>query len=237
MERALKLLQIAAIAIAISTPWIYFIGYTYDWGYLSSFEIDTQIFFKAPQEYFGIAYVVIIGHILKLFSFVTEGPTWAAISVFGICAVICFSMFYWAETSRFWIKVFYKASKFVASNRGKVSVRFFESVLVRTYWTISIPVISVGVVAILILLLALPWLVGFSKGQQDAMKVREDWKKDTCVNKNKMVGCIQLIEGDKPIAVGKMVATSDKFIALFDGRSVQIYSLDKIHLKTILSEK
>lgn len=237
MERALKLLQIAAIAIAMSTPWIYFIGYTYEWGYLSSFEIDTQLFFKAPQEYFGIAYVVIIGHILKLFSFVTEGPFWVAILAFGIGAVICFSMLYWAETSRFWIKIFDKTSNLVARNRGKVSVRFFESVLVRTYLAIAIPVTAVGVIAILFLFLALPWLVGFNKGQQEAMKVKEDWKKDTCVNKNKMVGCIQLIEGNKPIAVGKMVATSDKFIALFDGKSVQIYSLDKIHLKTVLAEK
>jgi len=92
VERTLKRLQIVALAIAILAPWIYFIGYTYEWGYLSSFEIDTQLFFKAPQEYFGLAYVVIIELILKLLSFVTDGQIWVVILAFGIAAVICFSI-------------------------------------------------------------------------------------------------------------------------------------------------
>jgi len=226
-----------AIAVAILAPWIYFIGYTYEWGYLSSFEIDTQIFFKAPQEYFGLAYVVIIELILKLFKFVTDDSILVVILVFGIVAVICFSLLYWAETSHFWTRMFFRASNFVARNRGKVSARFFESVLVRFYIAITIPALAVGVVAILILFLALPWLIGFGKGQQDAMKVSGGWKKGTCINKNEMAGCVQLFEASKPIAVGKMIATSDKFVALYDGKSVQIYSLDKMHIKTVLSGK
>jgi hypothetical protein len=47
-------------------------------------------------------------------------------------------------------------------------------------------------------------------------------------------GRSQLIEEDRTVAAGKLVAISDKYIAIFDGGSILIYSLRNRAVKSTL---
>lgn len=234
MERTFKLLQITALIVALFAPWIYFVGYTYDWGYLESFAIERQMFFKAPQEYFGIAYVVFLNIATKLIGAISSDFFVFIFSSLAIVIVIFSAVLYWARRKKLWAKFYLCYSNWEWSKRGKITKRFVNTVAIPSYLVSASPLLILAGGAYLLLLFITPPLIGYSKGQEEAKKVKESWHPEICAAKNKMVGCTQLIEEERTVAAGKLVAISDKYVAIFDGDSILIYSLRNRAVKSTL---
>lgn len=237
MERFLKNLQITALVVALLAPWIYFVGYAYDWGYLNSFSIEHEMFFKSPQEYFGLAYVVFIEIATKIIGAVPNELVVVVCLFIATFAIVVLAIGYWVHRSKSWSRFYLWCSNWLLRKRGIITLRFVRTVAAPAYLISAFPLLLVGGAAYLLLLFISPGVIGYSKGQEDANKLKEGWHPDTCTTENIKIGCTQLFEAGKVVAVGKLVAISDKFAAIFDGNSVQIYSLHNRDMKTILKLK
>lgn len=236
MDRLYKYLQITALVVALLAPWIYFVGYAYDWGYLDSFAIEHQMFFKAPQEYLGIAYVVFIEVLAKLISAIPDGLVAIVFLAIAILAVVFFALKYWGHRYKLWPRFYHRFSNWLLRRRGIITSRFFTSVAAPAYLVSSLPVLVMAGFLYLFILVITPGLIGYSQGQEAAKKLKKDWRAETCSPKNMMLGCTQILVSGKVIASGKLVVASEKNIAIFDGSSVQIYSLRNRDIKTVLTK-
>lgn len=234
MDRINRILQMAALTIALVAPWIYFVGYAHDWGYLDSFSIERQLFFKAPQEYFGIAYEVFLLFITNALSAISEELLILIFASIAIVIVSILSLIYWAKSKKLGQRIFHTSSSMSWSMQGKVTRRFLTSVATLGYLLSSIPVLLVGVVFYTILFVLLPPLVGYSKGLDRAKEVRESWNANVCKVNGPLVGCTQILENNKPIASGILIAASERSAAIYDGKVVLVYSLRNRDLRTIL---
>lgn len=233
VERTLKFLQITAIVIALLAPWIYFVGYAYDWGYLDSFAIERQMFFKAPQKYFGLAYVVFVEVAGKLINAIPDGLITLVCLAISIAVIVVHVIKYWVHRAKLWPKLYMRYSNWAWRKRGIITSRFVGSLLSAYFVSVFFVIIPVGF-AYIFLLFVLPALIGYSNGQKDAKKLKKDWHPVICTAKSTMVGCTQLLEASQVIVIGKLVAASEKYVAIFDGSSVQIYSLRNRDIKTVL---
>lgn len=234
MERAYRILQIMALVVALVAPLLFLVGYAYDWGFLDSFTIEHQMFFKAPQEYFGIAFVVIFLGVVEAFVAIAGQITIFVIAILML-AVFVFALRFWLRRPRQWSRFYLRFSNMRERITRKLNLRLVESAA-TAYLFSALPVLIFAGGSYLLVLIFLPGMVGYNKGQEAAKKIKGEWKADTCTSKTKMVGCAQVLVGSKVIAVGKLIVASEKHAAIFDGNSVVIYSLSNRDIKTTLPE-
>lgn len=234
VERIYKFLQITALVVALFAPWIYFVGYAYDWGYLDSFAIERQMFFKAPQEYFGLAYQVFLLVITEIFKLISEEVLVIAFASIVFVVVVALTAVYFFYRMKFWPKYFLRSSNLAWRMRGFVTKRFMTTVAVPGYLFSSIPVMLFAIGIYITLCFLLPPLIGYSNGQKEARKIQETWHTKKCTLQAPIVGCTQVLEEEKVIASGRLIVASDKFAALYDGSAVQMYSLRNRDIKTVL---
>ncbi len=207
-------------------------GYAYDWGYLESFSINNQMFFRAPQEYFGLAFVVFIEVITKIINAIPDGLILLIFLTITVSAIIFFSFIYWLRQTKKWPRIYLRLSNWKWRNRGKVTMTFVNIVATPAYLISTIPIMMLAGLAYLFLIILLPAQIGFSAGKENAEELKRNWHPDKCTVANLTDGCTQIIESGNPIAAGILIAASDKLIALFDGSSVQIYTLNNRDIKT-----
>lgn len=232
LERISKLLQAIALVLALLAPWVYFVGYAQDLGYLDSFKIESQMFFKAPQEYFGIAYVVILDAVATVLVSVPPKALYVLISV----SVAIFVILYLVHKYHLWPKIYLWLTGFLWRRRGIVGKPFLKS-FVPAYFLVSVPVLLWAAIAYLMLFLIIPPWIGYSNGQKEAKRIQQEWQSDSCALVHPKVGCTQIMEGKKAIASGKLIAASDKFAAIYDGATTRIYSLRNRDIRTVLLQK
>ncbi|MFZ2161343.1 MAG: hypothetical protein WAW02_03915 [Sideroxyarcus sp.] len=234
MERVYRTLQIMALVVALVAPPLFLVGYAYDWGFLDSFAIEHQMFIRAPQEYLGIALIVIFLGVVDAFVALGVHITAVVIAIVMI-AVFAFTLRFWLwqpkQRSRFYLRF----SNMRERITRKLNLRLVESVA-SVYLFSALPVLIFTVIVYLVVLIFSPGLIGYKKGQEAAKKFRDDWKAETCAPKTTMADCTQVLEGSKVIAAGKLIVASEKHAAIFDGNSVNIYSLNNRDIKTTLSE-
>ncbi len=234
MERLYKYLQITVLVVALLAPSIYSVGYAYDWGYLDGFAIEHPLFFKVPQEYLGLAVVVIVVLFAKILGTIFVEHIGVVSIAIAMLAVLTFALRYLIHHPKLWSKFYLRYSNWRELIRGKIRIRIFES-LASAYLVSTLPVLFTAGIAYLFLLVISPGLIGYGKGQEAAKKFKDEWRSETCMPKNKMLGCTQILDAGKVIATGKLVVASEKYVAIYDGSSVQIYTLRNRDVKTILS--
>jgi hypothetical protein len=225
------------VKVALASPLIFGIGFAYDWGYLDSFAIEHQMFFKAPQEYFGIAFVVIFLGIAKAFGTLAEEEREILVIavVLVVMAVLVFAVRFWWLHPRVRSRFYLRFSNMRERLIGRANPRLVES-LASAYLFSALPVLIVAGLGYLSILFFLPGLVGYNKGQEAAKRLKKEWRADACLPKAKLTGCTQILERNKVVAVGKLVVASENHAAIFDGDTVQIYSLRNRDIKTALFE-
>ncbi len=233
MERTHKLLQITALVVALLAPPIFFIGYAYDWGYLDSFGLEHQMFSKAPQEYLGYAIVVIFLIAANIFGFVFVENGIITIFVLITVAAIVFTVRSLAHHQRYWSRIYLRWSNWLDRIRQRTNIRLVETVA-STYLLTVLPVLILAGVIYLALLVVSPGLMGYGKGQEEAKRIKNKWRPEICLPKNIMAGCTQILEASKVVAQGVLIVASENQVAIFDGSSVQIYSLRNRDIKTVL---
>jgi len=182
VERTYKLLQITALVVALLAPPIFFIGYAYDWGYLDSFSIKHQMFFKTPQEYFGLAIVVTFLVLANLFRFIFIENASVAIFAPVIVAIIAFSHWYLVRRPKLWSRIYLSWSNWRERIHRKISIRLVESVAFAYLFT-ALPVLILAGGAYFWLLVVSPGLIGYSKGQEAAKKLKDEWHPEICLPK------------------------------------------------------
>lgn len=235
MERLFKILQTLALCIALLTPWIYFVGYSYDWGYLEAFSIERQMFFKAPPEYFGLAYIVFIELFTKVVAAIPFDDLVIPVILPAIAIIILIAnvALYSVHKTRFLPKFYLWFSRLPLRNRGQITKRL-RIAMITSYIGSTTPILILAGLFYFLLLFLVPPLMGYSEGQKAAKKIKDDWHQGTCISKNKMFGCIQILENEQVIGVGKPIAISDKYAAIFFDNSVSIYSLRNKAIKSSL---
>lgn len=236
MDRTLKGLQILALALALLAPWIFFVGYSYEQAFLDAFRIDTHMFFKAPQEYFGSAYIVLFRALFDWLGFNWEDPIWFIYSFIFICALSFFAILYWARSRRWWARSYLVFSRFVERGNGRVTWSFLESVLGRAFMAWKSPILVISWLVIGLFALIIPFAIGVTSGRNDAGKIIDGWHKSPCSATNGMVNCAQVVESERVIASGVAVATSEKLVAIYNGKAVEIYSLNNRELRLYLEK-
>ncbi len=236
MERIYKYLQVTALIVALLAPWIYFVGYAYDWGYLDSFSIEHLMFFKAPQEYFGLAYLVFLEFVLKIVGAIPDGLIKLVCVFVMLLVLVFFAVRYWGHRSRLWPRLYLWCSNWLLHKRGKITLRFVTSVAAPAYLVSSFPVLVIAGILYLLILVISPGLIGYSKGQEAAKKIKDEWQPAMCAPQSKMFGCAQILEAGNPIATGILVVASERYAAIFDGSSVQIYTLRNRDIRIVLAK-
>lgn len=234
MERVYRFLQIMALIVALVAPLLFLVGYAYDWGFLDSFAIEHQMFFKAPQEYLGIALVVIFLWVVEAFVAIGRQIAILVIAIVMI-AVFAFALSFWVRRPRQWSRFYLRFSNMRERITRSLNLRLIES-LTSAYLFSALPVLIFVGIAYLLILIFSPGLIGYKKGQEAAKKFKDEWKANICTPDAAMVGCTQVLEGNKVIAEGKLIVASEKHAAIFDGTSVKIYSLNNRDTRTTLSE-
>lgn len=231
MEQKLKWLQATALGLAFVAPWIFFVGYSYDSAYFDVLQIDQHMFFKAPQEYFGRAYLVLFGALSESVKSVYEEQLWISLFIIAIIAVILSSVVYFGHTKRWWGRLSHKLKRLSETKSSPVSSRFFTLVIAPVYLALTIPTLFVGALAMIFLALAAPFLIGVRAGQHDAEKIIHEWNDNTCSGRNPTMACVHLVDAGKVVASGVAITASEKLVAIYDGQSVRVYSLDRRELR------
>jgi hypothetical protein len=140
-----------------------------------------------------------------------------------------------AEHPKLWTRLYYRYSSWGDHVSRLLNVRLFKSIA-NTYIITAVPILVIAGVFYLFLLVLSPGLIGYRNGQEAAERFKAERQPETCTPK-RMVGCTQILQAGKIVAAGKLIVASEKQAAIFDGYTVQIYSLNNRDIKTILSVK
>ena len=204
IDNKINWVAITAI-ISLSVPLLYIIGRAYIDSYLKVYGINTLLFSYTTQDYLYFALFGIFQSVWIVF--LTVLHKWWVILLAGIVGM-ALVMILRGDKHSLKLKVRSFIKKFSVSS---ISLRVISSGIVG----VLILVVYLLTLILLIFILAVPLTVGQSAGSYVA---KNEIKNDItgCAKPNLMdlTACTIVSKGDKVIGIGRIIAASDKHIAL-----------------------
>lgn len=223
-KRALLPTALSNITVMIAI--LYLIGFSYDQGYVDSYGVSTEFFPRTTQEYLIRSFYVLsylVNECISKFH-LTLNPTIISAALAFIILFMVIALPY----PKWIFKIENNTKKFTSSKTGKLVLIPFIGACI----TLSIPTIFVSTLLILIT----PSLAPFCIGKNLAQKEISDFKK---CNINSHIDiertCISVIENDKIITQGILVAKSQTHVAIYDGKSTKIYPMKEQTFETFVT--
>ena len=233
-SKAQKTLTSVTLAFTILLPLLYICGFAYEAGYLSGYGINDDLFPKSVPEYltssllfflntFGISVKYIIAALAII------------VSSFVLFAVLLLFVDYTSDLplkklSQFYIKIettLLKIKKLLLKLNFKIlaqSAKFAVTAFVIFYALLGL-MLSASIITFI------PFLVG-QKVASDEIK-----KTKLCNSEKPADSCVSLMEYGNVIASGNIVASSDKYIALYNDGKTVIYSSKDYDINIFNSSK
>jgi hypothetical protein len=216
-----NVLSLVTIMTTVLLPLLYLFGYAYELGYLDGYGISNQLFPRSIPEYLTSC---------LLFFFITFSLTakylvisfYLIVVVFVIYAIlhlaidrnsdfifkICKPLFFKLKQILLW---FFSSINHLNLNVLARPAKFTAWILLTLYCLLSIMLVAS-------ILTIIPLQIG-KKVAVEEIKKAQRCEKDQITN-----GCISLSEYGNIVASGKLVASSDKYIALYNDGKTIIYS-------------
>jgi hypothetical protein len=202
-------LVLVAAAFAIATPILYSAGKQFDSAYLAAYGVDSDLFPKAIQEYLLLGAAAFIRASAASLTSILEdfqGMYWQ----FSLSLLVAW----------LWVRLQEKGWKKIIPEglrSGGVRQSFIGALFVFTgpLFAIAAIVLSLGLVVILLIM---PFQIGTDAGKTTAQEQIKQ-RKDVCVKSQNGNGrsCTLISRDGNVVAHGKLVAASDKFLAVFEG--------------------
>ena len=214
-RESIDLKKVAAL-LGILIPIFYAFGYLYDLGYLSEYGLSSEYFTRSHQDYLFKFYYVILSSISGLFSLGSE-------NVFFILFLIFFGMtlvLFFQEES----KTKKKLPNFIKNKIEKIKLNnsifnFIKSLIIVTT-NFFLGTFILYALAILVLIFTLPML----KGQKDART--EMLNHVECIEGSPhQQNCTYVYRNKEKILSGLLIARSDKYIAIWNGKKSIVYPI------------
>lgn len=209
--------------LSLLAPVSYLVGFYYEGGYLRAYGLTQDIFTRPSQEYMANSF----GALAVLFEIVAPSLEFAAYKKWllvcagiGVYALAFTQYLKWAELA---VRRFSLMNKLSQHIRRKSTV----AVILSGTLLLLVPILLVFILTFLLL----PAYVAEGFGNKSAYKEIHAFK--GCENTTKkssttILGpesCVSVYNGDKLIAQGKIIASSEKYLALFNGERSMIMSI------------
>lgn len=202
-------------------PLLYVFGYAYDLGYLGGYGISAELFPKSIPEYLTSS---------LLFFIITFGFT-ANFIIYGLISIVFIFVIYAllhitahknsAAILKFISTPFLFAKPFLLKIHALILRLNLKILAPQAKFTFGIFLILysfLGIMLIVSLVTTIPLFIG-KKVAIDEIK-----RSKTCMEQELTENCVTLSEYGNVIAFGRLIASSDKYIALYNSGKTIIYA-------------
>jgi hypothetical protein len=197
-------LKIAAVISVAGGAALHFLGYVTHMAYLRTWGIDSDLFPKSIDWIYVNGYYTLFDGLNKIFTAFAEG--WKKVAVLGLCSAL-------------YIFLLIRTGKKEKRNLG----REWRSRLPEWLHDLLLSAGIVGGFALVIplalasaiILLALPALLGESRGRDTAIQELASFHVG-CENQNTRNTCLELRKDGRSIVRGFLIDSSESHIAIFD---------------------
>lgn len=216
-----NILALVTVMTTFLLPLLYVFGYAYELGYLGGYGISSELFPKSIPEYLTSS---------LLFFIITFGFT-ANFIVYGLASIVLIFLLYALlhitahKNSAILLK--YTSAPFLFSK--PLFVRIYDFILKLnlkilapqakfTFGVFLILYSLLGIMLAVSLITTIPLFIG-KKVAADEIK-----KSKVCMVEKFTENCVSLSEYGNVIALGRLIASSDKYIALYNNGKTTIYA-------------
>ncbi|MCF2862004.1 hypothetical protein ABMY44_16520 [Pseudoalteromonas sp. Cnat2-41] len=202
-------------AMTLSVPILYLIGYFYQYGYLEEYNLSISLFGDSLEGYLVSAFVFFMQAFVIISTFLQEHP-WS---------VLIFALGIWLYGLL--IALVNRKKESIKSKAKKISKwEHFDIVI----FPIGLAIASVSLPSMIFTFFAgaiLGILFSWGVGHQVAQKEISNFPKCEGVSK-----CISISSKRGRIGQGRVVAATDKYLAIYDGIKVSIVPNNELTFET-----
>ena len=213
--------QLGLLFSVLIIPLLYAIGYSYDLGYLNQYNIDIQMFHSSIDHYFIIAFYAFSNVVISIFPYFNK---WDIMLLCAVFAVI-FYLILWSIQFNAEGKIISWQNNFI---RGTNSKFLFISISISTLFIALLFVFFICI----FLLISLP-VMSYKEGKNDAKQEITNYRSCEEIN-TKLKGCVFITQEGKPIAKGRLVTSSEKYVAVFDGTQTRVIPIESKEINIVV---
>lgn len=206
--------------LSLLAPVGYLIGFYYESGYLRAYGLTQEIFIRSAQEYIVTSFAplaVLLEIVAPSLEFSTYKKWLVACMVIGFYTAI---LILYLKLTDWAVKRFPQANKISQHIKKKSTI----VVILSGAILLLVPIMLVYA----LIFLLLPAIVADSFGGKRALQEIQAFKGCESIHKKSAstmpvpASCISVYDGDKLVVQGKIIAASEKYLALFNGENSMI---------------
>lgn len=212
--------QLATI-FSILLPLLYVFGYSYEAGYFSVHGISTELFPRTVPEYLTVC----LFFLLNAFIISTKLLVYVLLLIFicfillSICILIISKK---SELALAKAKVFYTKLEPYKLKLKEGLEKYNFKILAQPAKIAFLIFFTLYLFLVLMVFTFLVTLIPYQLGKYFSNNEIKEFK--ACTKETPSENCIALTEYGDVVAVGKIIASSDKYIALYNNGKTTVYS-------------